>query len=271
MKTTYRRDDFKKRFVASAPQKRVGVLIVLFVLVIIMLFVPFVRGVISRGLYVIAPPLWTFGAAVGESWDSWWGLISSKQTLISENNTLREELSRMEVLVLDRNALAEEVTRLEETLGRPGSDNRVLGRVLAGPGWSPYDTFIIDVGAEHGIAVADVVVYAGAGTIGEIVEVYPESSKVKLYSSPGEENAVLVGERLAPAVARGRGMGNFIVDVSRGSVVASGDRVVLVKGKLTLGIVGLVEEKSAEPVIHVYFRTPFNLANVHSLEVLVKK
>lgn len=271
MKTIYRHDDFKKRFVASLGQKRAGVLIVLALLLGVMLFVTPVRRMISRGLFAVVPSVWMFGAKTGALFDSWMGTISSKQSLVSENETLREELLRMETLVLDRNALMEEVTRLEETLGRPGNDNRVLGRVLVGPKWSPYDTLVIDIGAEHGIAVKDVVVYAGTGVIGEIAEVYPRLSKVRLYSSPGEEHEVLVGGHLVPAEARGRGMGNFIADVPRGSAVNPYDSVVLANGKLIVGIVGLVEEISAEPAIHVYFRTPFNISDVHSVEVLVKK
>ncbi len=248
--------------------------IVLAVLVLVSAFVLLygpVRGAISQTIHTGAPAVWRFGGAFGDTLNSFLGGFQSKRSLVLENNTLKEEVNRMQANMLDRNILKERVIRLEEAFGRMGEDNRVVADVLAGPGWSPYDTLIIDAGAENGIMVGDRVVYAGAGVIGEIAELYDTASKVKLYSSHGEEYEVFVGQQSIPSVAKGRGMGNFEVKVPHGSLVIVGDEVLMPNGNLILGIVGSVEEDRILPFIRVLFRTTFNIAEVRSVEVIVNK
>lgn len=230
-----------------------------------------VRIALSRGLYAIAPNMWHARAGAGEAEDGFFANFRIKRSLVYENTILHEEVARMQTQVLDRNLLEEKVLKLEEALGRAGSDNRVSADVLAGPGQSPYDILAIDVGAEHGVSVGDPVVYAGAGVIGEIAEVYPSSAKVKLYSSGGEEHAVLVGSKAIPGVAHGRGMGNFEAKLPKGSPVVVGDLAVVPGGTLVLGVVGLVEEEPSLPFMNVFFRTSFNIAEIRSVEVIIGK
>jgi len=230
-----------------------------------------VRTALSQVLYIVAPSIWKTRAVALESGDTFLTNFKIKRSLVYENIILREEVARMQVQVLDRNLLSEKVLKLEDALGRAGSDNRVSAEVLSSPRWSPYDILGIDAGSDHGIALGDLVVYANAGVIGVVAEVYPTSAKVKLYSSPGEENIVFIGPKSTPSSAHGRGMGNFEAKLPKGSVVEKGDIVVLPKGNLILGTVGLVEEEPALPFVNVFFRTPFNIADIHEVEVIIKK
>lgn len=226
------------------------------------------RAMLTQALYAVAPRVWSVGDAASNAWGSLIANFRIKRSLVYENDALHAEIYRMQAQVLDRNLLEEKVLKLEEALGRAGSDNRVVAYVLAGPGLSPYDTLIIDAGTDRGIAVGDEVVYAGAGAIGTIAEVLDSSAKVALYSSSGQERPVLVGVYAIPATARARGMGNFEAKVPQGSIVAVGDTVLLPKDSLILGMVQLVEEDPAAPFITVLFRTPFNVAEIRSVEVL---
>ncbi len=230
-----------------------------------------VRGAISQATYTVAPALWRFGGEVGDTLNSFLRGFQIKRSLVHENEMLKEEVNRMQSNMLDRNILEEKVIKLMEALGRESEDSRVVADVLAGPGWSPYDTLIIDVGAENGIVVGNRVVYAGAGVIGEIAEIYDNSAKVKLYSSPGEEHAVVVGMSAIPSIAHGQGMGNFEAKVPQGSLVAVGDEVLIPAGNLILGIVGSVDDDRVLPFIRVLFRTTFNITEVRSVEVIVSK
>lgn len=230
-----------------------------------------VRVAVSEMIYTTAPGIWTFGGKAGDAVNSFFGSFRIKRSLVYENETLKEEVRRMQAQVLDRNLLEEKVIKLEEIFGRAGSDNRVVARVLAGAGLSPYDTLIIDAGSEYSIAVGDRVVYAGAGVIGEIVEVYENSSKINLYSYPGEERAVFIGPHGVPATARGRGMGNYEAKVPQGSLITIGDEVRMSGGALILGLVGGIEGKPADPVTRVLFRSSFNIAEIASVEVITRK
>lgn len=227
-----------------------------------------VRTSLAEGAYTAAVSVWDFGDTASNTWNSFITNFRSKEVLVTENKTLHEEVSRMQAQVLDRNLLAEKVATLEEALGRVRSDDRVVATVLAGPGLTPYDVLLVDAGTEQGISVGNMVVYAGSGVVGEIIESTPVSSKVKLLSSPGEEHAVIVGSHAIPVLAVGRGMGNFEAKVPQDSTVLVGDNVLLAKGSLILGVVSLVEEKPAEPFKRIFFRLPFNITEVQSVEVI---
>ncbi len=251
------------------PRKNIALAALVAISAFALLYSP-VRATLTQVLYSVAPRVWGIGDTVSNAGTSFLTNFHIKRSLIYENDQLHAEIDRMQAQVLDRNLLEEKVLKLEEALGRAGSDNRVTASVLAGPGRSPYDTLVIDAGAEHGIAVGDVVVYAGAGAIGAIAEVSNSSAKILLYSSAGQEHFVLVGANALPATARGRGMGNFEAKVPQGSVVAVGDTVLLPKDSLIIGVVQLVEENPASPFVTIFFRTPFNIAEIRSVEVIKK-
>jgi len=236
----------------------------------VLLYAP-VRSVFTRALYIGAPKIWNVGDVTHSMWNALVSNFYEKSALAKENSALRADVSRMQAQVLDRNLLDEKMKSLEETLGRAQGDNRVVAYVLARPGVSPYDTLVVDAGADNGIAVGDVVVYAGSGAIGEIVEITDASAKVKLYSSPKEEHLVTVGLHNIPVVAEGRGMGNFDAKVPQDSIVAVGDNVVLSKGGYVMGIISLVEAIPAEPMKRIFFRTPFNISEIRSVEILINK
>ncbi len=230
-----------------------------------------VRGALTNVVYSVAPKIWGIGGTAHDVLTSFAVNFRSKDALVIENNTLRSDIDRMQAQVLDRNLLAEKVIKLEEALGRTQSDDRVLAYVLAGPGLSSYDTLVLDAGEENGITTGDMVVYAGVGAIGEIVETSTASSKVKLFSTPGEEHFVSIGAQSVPAKATGKGMGNFEAKVPQDSMVSLGDNVISLKGGLILGTVSLVEEKPAEPFKRVLFRTPFNITWIRSVEIIIGK
>lgn len=261
MKTTYRRGNIEVR-------QRTLILAGVILVLLFILMVPPVRSVVSRGIYAVAPGMWDTRTALGSTWSFFRERMHTQNTLATENKDLKDRLERMEVQVLDRNLLAEKVAVLEESLGRTPVDNRITAYVLAGPGRSPYDTLALDVGSDDGVMVGQYVTYVGAGLIGKIVEVYPSSSKAQLFSSYGGEVSVLIGKDAIPVTAEGRGMGNFKAIVPASSLVLEGDEVRVAPGDLILGNVVLVETKPSEPMMYVYFRTTFNIAEIQSVEII---
>lgn len=229
------------------------------------------RTVITGVVYQTVPRAWGFGEQVGDTWSGFVVNFKLKRSLSHENEMLHNEILRMQALVLDRNLLEEKVSKLEEILGRTVGDDRVVGQVLVVPGWSTYDTLILDVGEENGINLGDRVVYAGSSVVGEIVEVYADSSKVNLYSSPGNEYAVVVGPRAIPGKAHGRGMGNFELTLPHGSAVARGDTVRIPGKGYVLGTIEEIEENIAEGAVRILFQSPWNVAEMQTVEVLVRR
>lgn len=237
---------------------------------LVLLYTP-ARNAVTQAVFVVAPGIWKSDGTAIEVKDSFWAVFRTKQSLVEENSYLLSELSRMQAQVLDRNLLAEKVAKLDEALGRAHGDNRVVAEVIAGPRQAAYDTLIIDAGREQGVTVGDEVVYAGSGLVGTVVEVFDSLSKIKLYSTPEEDHLVLAGEDRLPVVAVGRGMGNFTAKVPQGSGLKIGDNIISLEGGFILGTVSFVEEKPAEPFDRIFFRVPFNVAEMHSVEVVKTK
>lgn len=225
------------------------------------------RNFLTQMLHIAGPQMWETGEKVSNAGSSFLGAFASKRALVEENVLLREENSRLRTEILDRNLLKERIAVLEKMLGREDQGQRIFANVLAGPPRSSYDTLIIDVGDDHVVASGDQVVYAGSGVVGEVLEVYPHSSKVKLFSFPGEKISVLLGTSTMPITAEGRGMGNFEAHVPRESLVALGDEVIT-PHDLILGIVGAVVRDDTLPYVRVLFSTPFNITEMRIVEVL---
>lgn len=234
----------------------------------VLLYAP-LRSIVTQAVYSVAPFVWGAGDAGENALETFFANFKEKDTLVKENKTLKEIISIMEVKVLDRNLLAEKVIRLEESLGRSRNDDRVVANVLIGPGRSIYDTLVIDAGEKEGIIAGNMVVYSGSGVIGEVVETTTYTAKVKLFSSPGEEHSVTVGSYNIPILVVGSGMGNFEANVPKDSTVFVGDNILTPKNSLILGNVSLIEEKPEEPVKRIFFRFPFNITEIKTVEVIV--
>lgn len=252
----------------STFSNRKNIILSVFVVVSIffLLYSP-IRKSLTQGVHNVATVMGGIGSSVSDTLNSIVTNFKTKDSLVAENDVLNEALSIMSAQILDRNLLVERVARLEEALGRSSGDNRVVARVLVGPGRSPYDTLVIDAGNENGVNVGDLVVYAGSGIIGEIIEATSSSAKIKIYSSPGEEKLATVGTQHLPVTAYGRGMGNFEATVPQDSTVAIGDTVVT-KENLILGTVTIIEEEPANPFKRIFFRVPFNITEINIVEVI---
>lgn len=251
-------------------RKNLALILLIVISAFALLYAP-IRGAITNTLYLVVPRIWGIGDTTQFAWNSFVTNFNEKNNLALENDRLKEEILHMQAQVLDRNLLAEKVDKLEEAFGRIQSDNRVVANVIAGPGLSPYDTLVVDAGVDSGVAIGNKVVYAGSGTIGEIIEASTESSKVKIYSSPGNEILVRIGTKGITAKAVGRGMGTFLAKIPQDSVVVAGDNVLLLKDGLLLGVVMLVENEPALPFMNVLFRVPFNITEIKSVEIIIDK
>lgn len=252
------RRSIRKKVIVGAGVLVVGILIVL---------VSPLRNSFTQMLHIAGPQMWATGEKVGTAGSSFFGAFASKRSIVEENDLLRAENARLRAEVLDRELLKERIAVLEKTLGRAHDENRILANVLAGPPRSTYDTLVIDIGEDHTIATGDRVVYAGSGVVGSVAEVYAHTSKVKLFSFPGEEIAVLLGTSTMPITAEGRGMGNFEAHVPRESLVAEGDEVIT-PDDLVIGIVGAVVRDDTLPYVRVLFSTPFNITEMRVVEVI---
>jgi cell shape-determining protein MreC len=185
----------------------------------------------------------------------------------SEDSMLRAELSSTTAALADRDALYADNVQLKQLLGRSAGTHTTLGAILQRPPGIPYDTFIIDIGTQNGVAPGDLVFAGGTSVIGTVSEAYNTTSRITLLSSPGEQyNALLRGS--VPLSLSGQGAGSMSGEVPAGISVAVGDPVVF-PGVLMqfAGSVSRVTQEAGSSFITLYVQLPVDLFSLQYVEV----
>lgn len=218
------------------------------------------------------PFLWGVSNQLALTPSQMFSALYSKTSIIEENVTLKKEIRDMSLKLLDRNLLYEENLALKERLGRNGDGQTTIARVIAKPPRSFYDTLVIDVGSKQGITGGENVLYGDAIMIGEISEVSEKTSKVRLFSSSGENISVTIGKHSVPAVAVGLGGGNFEIKIPRDTHIALGDNI-LVPSLMPhfLGVVEYIESKESDPFERILFKSPISPLEIEIVEILIEE
>jgi cell shape-determining protein MreC len=222
---------------------------------------------LSQGVQTTAVPLWKAGSFISDSISPVGSYFSSKKSLSSQNRELQKQIDSMVAKLADRDHLREENQQLKKTLGRTNSSKRVFANVLSKPGHAPYDVLIIDVGKEQTVSVGQKVLFENV-LIGEVSEVFGNSSKVVLYSSSGRSFAVFIGEKALEAQAVGRGSGNYEIKMPRNSGIAIGDTIYVphIEPRI-LGTVEKIESGPKDVFELILFKSPVNFYTLRFVEV----
>ena len=216
-----------------------------------LLFVLFYfRAGIFKGLSYVAgavfKPVLVAGSNVGNTFTNISTYFASKNSLTKENEDLKLKLSDKDAQMANYNVLLDENNKLKNVLERKNTKvNFILSAILAKPNQSPYDTLIIDAGNNQGASAGDLVFALGNIPIGRVSEVGPNSSKVILFSSPGEKTEVVIEGRDVFTTITGRGGGNFEMIVPRDFTLEKGTTVVL--PGITPYVVGIVQTIVSDP------------------------
>lgn len=204
--------------------------------------------------------------------------LRSKSELVEENNILRQKVVELTAFSADRDVLADENRNLKFLLGRkdgststkqiPKSKN-ILGVIKEGPANTPFDTFIVDVGTENGVAIDDKVLY-GNLIIGKVVDVGDLFAKIELFSSPGNTFSGTIQGTKIKVDAKGLGGGMFEVLVPEGVPTKVGDGLVLSSiSTKVFGIVKSIEDRQSEGFKRLLFTLPVNPNQISN--VLIEK
>jgi len=217
---------------------------------------------------ITAPALKTEDKVMG-SVISFLNVLRSKQSLIEENNNLKQQLLETEGSSILNAVLKEENAELRYLLGRDVEDNLILGTVLTKPNVSLYDTLIIDIGAKEGVHVGDKVLALGDFFVGFVSKVFTDSAQVTLFSSPGVKTNILVGEEDLIAVAIGRGAGNFSFELSRDFEISEGDVITLANfSTQAFGEVESIIHTEIDAFQVVLFKSPVNIFTIKKIQVI---
>jgi rod shape-determining protein MreC len=240
------------------------------VIVLILVFcVPITRNFV----FGMGTPVWKLYNFFGSVFQNNIEIVRSKNSLISENSVLKSELEKTKNLSTMNYVLKGENDDLKLILGRKTTGvNFILGAILVKPSWSPYDTLIVDVGSSDGISIGDKVMVDGNVFIGYVSEVFSNTSKIVLYSSPGEKTNVLVGDNNLEKEAVGMGGGNFKIELPREVGVKEGDSIVI--PSISPNIFGIVEKisyRETDAFQTLLFKSPSNISELKWVEVITSQ
>ncbi len=168
----------------------------------------------------------------------------SKDALIARLKDVEGELSRVRYQSLLYVLVTEENKSLRTALRAQELEGGTLGRVIARPPRTHFDTLLIDIGNDRGVAVGDTVLLEGIA-LGSVLSVGDKSALVQLFSSPTVERDVVLGNPEAVAVAKGVGGGAFELSLPQNVQVSVGE-IVRTPGTRAL-VLGVVVETTAEP------------------------
>ena len=195
-------------------------------------------------------------------------LVFSKYSLVKENQRLLSEVASRDTSILLLDSLKDENESLKSTLGRISKGNDALGIILARPPVLLYDTLIIDIGRTDGVQVGNKVYTDGDNLIGDISEVYANQSKVSLFSNPGRLTSVLIGKTNISAQAKGRGLGNFTLELPVEIDIQEGDIIILPQIRPhTFGVVEKILVDSSDSLQTILFKSPTNISNLRFVQV----
>lgn len=213
------------------------------------------REPVASVLWLAAEPVVRFGNSV----------------TAGELERFKAELASSTILALDRQLLYEENQHLKLRLGRtPENTRSILAAVLLRPPGTPYDTLMLDVGRQDGVAVGDLVFAGGSVVVGTISEVYAGASRATLFSAPGKtHNALIFAEGGSiPVSLEGQGAGSFIGRIPQGMPVAAGQAVIFPNiNPVLVASVSYIESREGESFQTVYMALPVNPFTLRFVEV----
>jgi len=266
MKTLFHQRN-KNFLVRDNTNKNIFLPIVAIIIFIVIFSFSWTRSI----LFSVGTPLWMAKNGINSFFSHNVNVFNSKEKLLNENSLLKEQIKSKEKEYILFNLLKKDNDDLKNILNRKKDGQKLLlGAVLVKPFLSAYDTLLIDVGSSDNVNVGDAVLADGNTFIGYISEVYANTSKVVLYSSPGEKVKVLIGDNNIEKEAVGLGGGNFSVETPREADVKEGDVIIIPSiSPNVFGIVEKIEFKESDAFQNILFKNPTNISELRWVEVVL--
>ena len=207
--------------------------------------------------------------SLGEKFKSFGSYFVSKNSLYLQNQNLQEEVAADDARMANYDSIVADDAGLKEILGRINPKiNMILAAILSKPNQSAYDTLVIDAGTSEGVKVGDKVFAIGSVPIGRVDIVYDNSSKVILFSNPGEQTEAVISGKNVFMELVGRGGGNFEMIMPKDLILQQGDQVVMPGiNPYVLAIVQTIISDPRDPFTKALLTSPVNIQEIKFVEV----
>ncbi len=201
---------------------------VIFIFLLIFYFNNSLAKILGSFTHIILKPVLAIGSNMNTRIHNINSYFISKNTLLKENDLLKNQSLELESKFANYQSLENENQSLKELLGRLGENHQyILATILAKPNITLFDTLVLDIGGDKGVAVGDIVFAYGNIPLGKVSEVYTKTSKVTLFTNPGEKTNAVISSTNTYVDLIGRGGGNFEIILPRDFTLSEGENVLL--------------------------------------------
>ena len=218
----------------------------------------------GRLFHYIGRPFWKAKNSLTQNIRDTGYLVRTKASVYKENENLLNENRELKTSMIDYQIVKDENILLKEMLGRkPTGKDLVLSNILTKPNYSPYDTIVVDIGADRGINVGNLVYSNALVPVGEISVVYPNTSLVTLYTNPGQVTEAMMDVSNTSVELVGRGGGNFEMSIPVDLPFTKGTFVYL--PNLQTEIVAITQDVISspnDPIKKVLLSSPVNVQSL---------
>ncbi len=251
MKTTYRPRS------NAGSRKRATLVLVVFVIAASVLFI------VRKPIVSTISPLWRGANAFSTSIDTFLTLLHSKESLVRENQELKNTLLSQELTITTLRGVADAREELLQVYGRSASSSGIAASVLIHPPETPYDVLVVDAGSSEGVTEGDKVFLPEGVALGVVTSVTSHQAHVTMYSSSAQKTNAVLERNSVPIILLGQGGGNFRVDLPKNVEVVVGERVLAPEiESAPIGVVGDVETTPTDSAQHVRIRSLVHITSV---------
>lgn len=209
------------------------------------------------------------------------GQLDSKQSLQRENLQLKAELATAKVRLQQQDYLIAENSRLQGILSatRPDNYNLILSQQTIGTDSNPLRQMtVIDKGSDNGVFIGQTVLDEH-GVLGQVINVYPKTSRVILLSDEQQSVAVVVKRTGQRAIVSGTGNPQYLsldyifkaTDVRIGDELISSGLGGRVPAGFPVGRVAKVEDEQAGGYAKILVKPEADLTNTAYVLLLQPK
>jgi cell shape-determining protein MreC len=256
-------------YLQDKKSKRKYLYLLVFLIVLVVIIFYFSTSIFNKSSlasHAIFRPVLILGDRLGERFASLEFYFASKNSLQKDNDEMKRQLEETKAQMANYDSVVAENNTFKEILGRKGTKEIVVAGILSKPNQSPYDTFIIDAGSANGIKLGKTVFAGGDVPLGRVGEVFANSAKVVMFSSPGERTQVAVGTIFLELL--GRGGGNFEMIVPRDFTIQNGDQAILPGVNAYLvGVVRTIISDPRDAFKKALLASPVNIFELKFVEV----
>jgi cell shape-determining protein MreC len=240
--------------------------IILIVVVIMNFLFP---NLMSPVMHVVGVPVMYTNQFLTYSFGDAFTLLHSKQNLIQKNRELREKLELFNAVEVEKASLLAENMSLRNVVdNKKATPGTILAQIISKPGFSPYDTVVLDVGEKEGVKPGDLLLADQAVILGEIATVYAHSANALLYSSAEHKTDVFIGSTTLETTATGKGGGNFEIRLPRNADIKEGDIVTFAKSpNKVFGKVTAINVASADTFERILFRSAVDVSKLRFVTI----